>query len=51
MAVPASRIEFKDYCKRRLGYPVVDINVDDGQVEDRIAVSYTHLTLPTICSV
>ena len=36
MAVPASRIEFKDYCKRRLGYPVVDINVDDGQVDDRI---------------
>jgi hypothetical protein len=36
MAVPASRIEFKDYCKRRLGYPVVDINVDDGQIEDRI---------------
>ena len=36
MAVPASRIEYKDYCKRRLGHPVVDINVDDGQVEDRI---------------
>ena len=36
MAVPATRTEFKDYCKRRLGYPVVDINVDDGQVEDRI---------------
>ena len=36
MAVPATRTEFKDYCKRRLGYPVVDINVDDGQVDDRI---------------
>ena len=36
MAVPASRTELKDYCLRRLGYPVVDINVDDEQVEDRI---------------
>ena len=36
MAVPTSRTELKDYCLRRLGYPVVDINVDDEQVEDRI---------------
>jgi len=36
MAVPSSRTELKDYCLRRLGYPVVDINVDDEQVEDRI---------------
>jgi hypothetical protein len=31
-----SRKEFKDYCLRRLGFPVIDINVDDDQVEDRI---------------
>ncbi len=31
-----SRQEFKDYCLRRLGAPVVEINVDDEQVEDRI---------------
>ena len=36
MAIPSSRQQFKDYCKRRLGHPVVDINVDDGQVEDRL---------------
>jgi hypothetical protein len=36
MAVPSSRQEFKDYCLRRLGAPVIDINVDDQQVEDRI---------------
>jgi hypothetical protein len=36
MAVPTSRTELKDYCLRRLGSPVVDINVDDEQVEDRI---------------
>ena len=42
MATPASRTELKDYCLRRLGYPVVDINVDAGQLEDRIddAISY-----------
>jgi hypothetical protein len=36
MPVTSSRQEFKDYILRRLGYPVIDINVDDEQVEDRI---------------
>jgi hypothetical protein len=36
MALPSSRQTFKDYCLRRLGAPVIDINVDDEQVEDRI---------------
>lgn len=36
MAIPNSRKTLIDYCKRRLGYPVIDINVDDDQVEDRI---------------
>ena len=36
MAVPTTRKLFKDYCLRRLGSPVIDINVDDGQVDDRI---------------
>ena len=36
MAVPASRSDFKDYCLRALGSPVLQINVDDTQVEDRI---------------
>ena len=36
MAVPTTRAEFKEYCLRRLGKPVLDINVDDDQVEDRI---------------
>jgi hypothetical protein len=36
MAVPNSRQTFKDYCLRRLGYPVIDINVDDEQVDDRV---------------
>ena len=36
MASITSRSQFKDYCLRRLGFPVIDINVDDDQVEDRI---------------
>jgi hypothetical protein len=36
MAVPASRSQFKEYCLRTLGKPVLEINVDDDQVEDRI---------------
>lgn len=36
MAVPASREQLKDWCLRQLGFPVLQINVDDDQVEDRI---------------
>ncbi len=36
MAAPATRAQFKTYCLRKLGFPVIDINVDDDQVEDRI---------------
>ena len=42
MANPASRDQFIEYCKRRLGEPVLEINVDDDQVEDRVdeAIQY-----------
>ena len=36
MATPTTRTELKKYCLRRLGAPVVEINVDDDQVDDRI---------------
>lgn len=36
MAKIYTRTQFTDYCLRRLGYPVIDINVDDNQVQDRI---------------
>ena len=36
MAQPTTRQQFIDYCKRRLGFPVIDINVDDDQVNDRV---------------
>ena len=35
MAV-TSRTELIEWCKRRLGYPVLEINVDEDQIEDRI---------------
>lgn len=36
MATVTTRQGLKDYCLRRLGAPVIEINVDDDQVEDRI---------------
>lgn len=36
MAKPTTREEFKQYCLRKLGAPVIEIDVDDEQVEDRI---------------
>ena len=42
MALPTSRTEFKDYCLRKLGFPVIEINVEDMQVEDRIDESFSY---------
>ena len=36
MALPQSRQQLKDYCLRALGQPVIEVNVEDSQVEDRI---------------
>ena len=36
MATPTTRSELKDYCLRKLGFPVIEINVDDDQLDDRI---------------
>jgi len=36
MAEPASRSQLKDYCLRKLGFPVLEVNVDDDQIEDSI---------------
>ena len=42
MALPTSREELKSYCLRNLGAPVIDINADAEQLEDRIdeAIEY-----------
>ena len=36
MSKPSTRAELKEYCLRKLGKPVIEINVDDDQVDDRI---------------
>ena len=36
MAQPTTRTEFKEWCLRKLGKPVIEINVDPDQVDDRI---------------
>ena len=42
MATPSSRTALSDYCLRALGHPVIEVNLDDDQMEDRIdeAIQY-----------
>jgi len=42
MAQPTTRQEFKEWCLRKLGKPVIEVNVDQDQADDRIdeALSY-----------
>ena len=36
MATPTSRQTLKEYALRRLGHPVIEINIDDSQMEDAL---------------
>ena len=42
MTQPSSRQGLIDYCLRKLGYPVIEINVDDDQIDDLVddAIQY-----------
>lgn len=45
---PATRAEFKAWCLRRLGYPAIDVNVCDEQLDDLIdeaVVSLSRISL------
>jgi len=44
MSKPASRQQLIDYCLRRLGAPVLEINLDDDQIDDLVddALQYFH---------
>ena len=44
MSKPSSRQELIDYCLRRLGAPVLEINIDDDQIDDLVddALQYFH---------
>lgn len=37
MSKPYDRESFKQYCLRKLGHPVIQINVSDEQIDDRIS--------------
>jgi hypothetical protein len=39
---PASRDEFREFCLRRLGAPLLEINVADDQVEDCIEMAFSY---------
>lgn len=45
MAIPTTREGLKQYCLRDLGAPVLEINVDDDQLEDRIDQSLDYWRL------
>ena len=42
MATPSSRETLKQYALRALGKPVIDINVDDDQLEDRLDEAFQY---------
>jgi len=44
MGKPTNREELVDYCKRKLGAPVLEINIEDEQVDDAVddALQYFH---------
>jgi hypothetical protein len=44
MAVPSTRAEFTEYCLRSLGKNVIEINVSDEQVDDRIDFALRKFT-------
>jgi hypothetical protein len=39
---PASREEFKQFCLRRLGAPLLEINIADEQLEDCIEIAFSY---------
>lgn len=44
MSKVTTRTELKDYCLRRLGFPVIEINVSEEQIEDRISDAFQFYT-------
>ena len=42
MAKPSTKQELIDYCKRKLGAPVLEINVDDDQIDDLVDDAFQY---------
>ena len=42
MSAPSSKANLIDFCKRKLGHPVIELNLDTDQIDDRIddAIQY-----------
>jgi hypothetical protein len=36
VAKPSSRLELKNYCLRKLGFPILEINIDEDQLDDLV---------------
>ena len=47
MAIPTTKSEFGEWCLRRLGKPVIEVNVDSTQIDDRVdeALQYFSISL------
>lgn len=39
---PQNKDELKEFCLRQLGYPVIQINVDDVQVDDAVELAFEY---------
>ena len=39
---PANKEELKEFCLRQLGWPVIQINVDDEQVNDAVELALEY---------
>lgn len=42
MPAITTRVELIEYCLRRLGFPVIEINIDDDQIQDRIDDAFDY---------
>lgn len=42
MAIPTTRVQFTDYCLRRLGSQVIQINASPDQIDDRVDQAITY---------
>src|SRR6188508_1419703 len=44
MAIPTNKAEFKEFCLRALGKPVIEINCSQEQIDDRVDVALRKFT-------
>ena len=51
MAVPSTKATLKSYCLRALGFGVIDINVSDDQIDDRLDEALQYPVPPAVLSV